>query len=402
MHSLSKSNLLSENYRRHGNKSYQDSKFHEALRCYNKALCYVKQPKSNEAALLYGNRSAVYFELKLADKCIENIDMAIDAGCQEEKRKLLNIRKEKCYEMQKNQRETIMIENYIQTIIKLSYPAYEKTPFLANCVELREAGKSGRGMFANRDLKVGDIIGIVDPVMRSLNKEAVFTNCINCLGMNSLNLFPCPSCVGAMFCSKKCQEEANETFHKYECHQIDDFLNESNTNSAYSSWWRSFMKAHHAVGGFENLKQICNDKELRGKTFFDYDLRREGNESLAKNEFLSALGCLAVIPTDHIFDTSEIEEDCVNSEAMLSFWKTENEKNEIKKILGILWKISYSPLSRRNFSERLIYGSGIALPLNHFNHSCSPNVATFTSGGKEIFLVTCPVKKDQQLFASRM
>jgi len=217
MNSLIKSDAVCDQWRKQANELYKQRKYLQALELYNKALCYAENIKSKYAGICFANRSAVFCNLSLPEAAIENIQLARNAGYPAEMMDKLNDREKKCLEMMERPKKV----NPAKDFFKLSYPAHEKTPFLANCIEMRETKKYGRGMYATQDLKPGDIISVSKPVLKAIYKEAVYKRCANCLEVNDMNLFPCPSCVGTMFCSKKCQEEAEVKFHKYECPYID-------------------------------------------------------------------------------------------------------------------------------------------------------------------------------------
>merc|ERR1740137_284381 len=48
------------------------------------------------------------------------------------------------------------------------------------------------------------------------NKENINSHCLNCFRFTKAPL-PCDTCCSVVFCSKKCKDLANQTYHKYEC-----------------------------------------------------------------------------------------------------------------------------------------------------------------------------------------
>ena len=74
-----KSSELADECRNAGNKLYCERNFFEALLKYNESLCFAMEG-SEAVGLAYANRSAVYFELRLYEKCIRNIELAKLSG----------------------------------------------------------------------------------------------------------------------------------------------------------------------------------------------------------------------------------------------------------------------------------------------------------------------------------
>lgn len=184
-----KNNEKASELRKAGNSHYKSSNFFEALVLFNKGICNAV-PASEELALGFANRSAVYFELGKFEFCLENIDLALDCGYPREKVKSLMLRREKCLDMRELQETDEDLENFF----KLSHPPNEKIPFVADCIEMRESEKFGRHLVATRSLKTGDTIIIEEPFHRFIHNNARFSHCANCLKSETLNLFPCLRC----------------------------------------------------------------------------------------------------------------------------------------------------------------------------------------------------------------
>jgi tetratricopeptide (TPR) repeat protein len=191
-----KDNKKAEAFREEGNALFMQGKFYEALISYNKSLCYslVDSENSRNLALAYANRSAVYLELEQFDKCLNNIQLARD-NCYKDEKKLKE-REEKCLKLKEEQRQEDP-ENDPGSFFKLSYPACETIPFIANCLEERCNKKFGRYIITNRDLQPGDIVAIEEPVFKTIAKEACYSRCTYCMKSNMLNLVPCRKCASS-------------------------------------------------------------------------------------------------------------------------------------------------------------------------------------------------------------
>jgi len=408
MNSVIKSNAVSDQCRKQGNELYKKAKYVQAMELYNKALCYAEKIDSKEAGLCFANRSAVFFHLGLPEVAIANIQLARNANYAAEK--ILDDREKKCQKLMEQPKKA----NPAKDFFKLSYPAHEKTPFLANCIEIRETKKYGRGMYTTQDLKPGDIITNSGPVLKSIFKNGVYKRCTNCLEVNDMNLLPCPSCITTMFCSKKCQDEAMMKFHKLECPHIDKFrANLVPGMEECSGFWRSLLATQQVVGGLKNLKAALNDEQLIKKTFLDYDLSKDCKD-LALNEFLSALGHLSALK---LFETNpsgadRFFRDFLSIEPVRSTWKTSQEQQDIVSIIKKTLQLFHKPQTEtfdgtiseddlgnaidRNHGKH--FGSGMHLPFMYFNCSCSPNIARIDFDSSSFHVVTKPIKKDEQIF----
>lgn len=194
-----KSEERSNELRAEGNKFYSQRKFFDALLKYNESLCFA--PVANmSAGHSYANKSAVYLEMKLYEKCLNNIAKAKENNYPETNFELLNKREEKCKEMMKSSKEKCSDP---WSLFKLSYPPHKNVPFIANCLEVKSSEKYGRFVVANRDLRVGDTVAIEKPFCSVLMEESnfhdqpesnIYQRCTNCLKENGLDLIPCEMC----------------------------------------------------------------------------------------------------------------------------------------------------------------------------------------------------------------
>lgn len=196
-----KSNKIAALSRNLGNKYYSERNFFEALLKYNESLCHA--PDSSESlSLAYANRSAVYFEMKIFDKCLKNIELAKLSGYPEKNLSTLLKRAEKCRHQIEAGCEVMSDEDPFDRV-KLSRLAHEKLPFVVDGLELRRNKKFGRHVVTNRELQAGEIIAIEKPHFKTLKSDSrydsceetnKFQRCANCLQDNLLDLIPCQEC----------------------------------------------------------------------------------------------------------------------------------------------------------------------------------------------------------------
>jgi hypothetical protein len=184
-----KDNQKAEVFRLEGNSNFGQSKFYDALVCYNKTLCHAR-PGSKNLDMAYANRAAIYLEIKQVDKCLENIKLARSNGYKNEAK--LKEREEKALKLRESFVEDP--EQNPANFFKLSYPPHERNPTVINCVEIKNGSQSGRHVFATQDLNPGDIIAIEEPMFKMIYDCGRYQRCSNCLKINMLNLIPCDNC----------------------------------------------------------------------------------------------------------------------------------------------------------------------------------------------------------------
>lgn len=198
-----KCNEKSEQLRAEGNKFYSQRSFFDALLKYNESLCFAETGSEN-LGFAYANRSAVFFEMKLYENCLSNIELAKLHNYPENSFEILNKREARCKELMKNE---IQKSSSPWSFFKLSHPPNKKIPFIADCLEVKINEKFGRHVITNKNLKVGDIIAIEKPFCEILLSESkfvevpdgnIFQRCSNCLKENALDLIPCSNCCKGM------------------------------------------------------------------------------------------------------------------------------------------------------------------------------------------------------------
>lgn len=212
---IKKNAVKSETFRKEGNNCYRNTNFYKALELFNQSLCFAPDG-SEQHSMAYGNRSAVYFSLELYELCLKNIKVAREIGYPANLVSKLDEREAKCLFNLRNSKDKPKHQfNGLEP--KLSYPTHEKVPFIANCLALKINEHNDRYIVAKTDLKVGDIVAIERPFCGGVTPVSRYMCCTNCLREVAFDLFPCPVCHSAMFCSPQCYAEAKEAFHDIEC-----------------------------------------------------------------------------------------------------------------------------------------------------------------------------------------
>lgn len=178
-----KDDKSSTDYRNKGNAQFAKSKFVEAMELYNKSLCYAKVSSEN-VSLAYANRSSCFLNLGMYEKCLVDIEMAIKANYPEHLMPKLEKRRSDCL---KKTGKKVESNDFVA---KLSFPADENFPGMANALKIESNLQFGRHVVAKCDIEVGKTVLIDEPFV---SVAADFIECASCL-KKFMNLIPCDRC----------------------------------------------------------------------------------------------------------------------------------------------------------------------------------------------------------------
>ena len=239
-----------------GNKSYAKRDFETALGEYDAAVLVAGNGR--EAALAVGNRSAVFFETKDYDRCLDDIEAAIDIfGFPEQLRYKLLDRKARCLSamgdseaarqafsraalaVQKSsalkESKKLQVQKDIETardaLSSASKPCtrrdfqcpfelwerHKNFPPLSDCLDIVYNDKVGRHVVATRPIRAGEALTIEDPIASHLSPHRLLKNCSHCFRQLGPGVFPSPLMPRRFrFCGLRCVKAAMATYHPLE------------------------------------------------------------------------------------------------------------------------------------------------------------------------------------------
>lgn len=90
-------------------------------------------------------------------------------------------------------------------------------PSASDAITIDKDDVKGRFATASRDIEAGEILLVERPHSGVLLGEFSKSHCQNCF-IRCLIPLACPKCPNAVFCSDKCSEVAQKSYHAYECH----------------------------------------------------------------------------------------------------------------------------------------------------------------------------------------
>lgn len=285
----------SKAYRMEGNQNFslKCKNYVRALELYNQSICHA-EANSEDLAIGYANRSAIYFEWKKYELCLENIELAKESNYPARLMDKLSKREAECLkalEEKKKMKEGDVeyeFENDDDILLapKLSYPPHQKVPFIADCLEMRQSEEFGRYIVSNKDLAVGKVIAIEDCFCSLILPCVQYQRCANCLNECHYSLIPCTDCTSTMFCSLDCRDEAQQNFHRFEC-PIIDFMYKL-LNIIQLSSVRVAISAITSHGSADELQKVIDDPEMVGITAFNLNY----SEDMPKRELYKPIHTL--------------------------------------------------------------------------------------------------------------
>lgn len=391
-------------FRQSGHKWYsQEGKHFDALENYNESLCFAEENSEN-LSLSYASRAAVYYDWKLYQLCYTNIQMANKSGYPDRLKTELITLQTKCKKKLKKSKKNLKNITTFEPL--LSFKSHDKVPFIASCLDIRRNKKYGRYIITNRNLSTGQIIAVEERYFAVLLPKLRYQRCANCLKENNLSLIPCRYCTGAMFCSQNCYDDAQKSFHRFEC-PIIDFIHET-CNRTQLIALRSTMWAFECYDSIDELKQVMSNIDNIEVTAFscEYPTKSKNEQFLkilsfptkqSERSTMDLAGIAAV--TAVLFDTLM---ERTNLKLLLP---NEDDQNLLIELLFRFLQIArmyYHTLSLSNRQYRSPQGGVIGSATFPFcsliNHSCSPNIIRIPFGTKMVIFVLRNIKKGEQLF----
>lgn len=407
-----KNNAKSIELRKKGNEffSLKNRNYPKAIQLYNESICWAENDSEN-LAIGYANRSAIYFEWQEWQKCLENIELSRKCANFSEN---LKIKLEKREQMCKSKLEELKNleidqnnDHENETTFSLSYPRHDKIPFIANCLEMVENDVFGRYIITNRDLKIGDLIAIEESFCLSLQAQYAYQRCLYCLSENLNSLIPCNSCTRCMFCNETCRDKAYKTFHRFECNQIDGYYDMF--NKIHISALRTVLKVFSDTDQLHKIKQFIDSDESKTATPFTINYDDDSiseqyksvhtlvtNESkrpvadLFNRSIVAAMICFLIKSNEIIVDifTDEPSNMILFYDLLYIHLQTSPTNFHSIDIAEI-----------KNYDGDLSYSAGVYPFCSMINHACAPNVIRCGLKNNMIGLfVFRKISKNKQLF----
>jgi hypothetical protein len=382
---------------------------------YNESLCKTHSG-SETMSLSYANRSAVYFQLKLYEKCLENIALALENNYPEEKKIKLIERKRAC-EKGVQKENKIKQEEASKYELKLTKPANRRIPFIAKCLELRNNSKFGNHIVTTETLYPGDVISNEDffsyivtrRLLKTTDSPAIdddkvyFQVCACCLDSNLLSLLPCAGCGYTMYCSQKCQTRAHG-YHQYECDIFDKLIDTPFGSVRFLC--RALSICNHDIEELKQLIEVYTQQLNKGSpplTVFDLDYSTMSKDEILKKSILVAYG--GARSEKCIEGTQFVLKLLLNESSRLAPMMTHSHSDFIMDFIGhmdlvqTIYEHNFDKITHKKDQSEIFCGESQSLFHGLLNHSCAPNVYRLRNGERGFVLVVNQViEAGQQIF----
>ena len=150
-------------------------------------------------------------------------------------------------------------EYRVSAVDEVSIEADPKSEYqyLSDACLVKKTPDKGFTIIARRDIKPGDPVIVEKPYAHAVFQKYKHMYCHHCLQYTFAPV-PCRGCVPTIYCSEECRDEA-KTYHRYECHCVDELLNESMTEIQH-------IHLAYRVVTMAGLKTILKHKKYIEKT----------------------------------------------------------------------------------------------------------------------------------------
>lgn len=291
-----------------------------------------------------------------------------------------------CIRFLKKEKNTVV---FIEKL-PLTYNANPRNPEIVGCVRLGENG----GLFATRDLKVGDVIATTEAFIAGAVRSLEEFNCGNCwTNIFETAVIPCDNCPITFYCSKECQAEDLEC-HQLTCGVIHD-LYASLTDNEWMAFKFTFKVLSKNVDirktDFQNPKVTCVDWN--------------------DGSFEDQIKAVCSMKTNIEFDSFEQFTVLNNFFYLLKYLKKSEKFVELlakfedgeELFFKTYWKgFQVMRVNSVSKEQNLVRKSKINFDLlfRRFNHSCAPNVVIISNNNINSYIIFKNIKAGEELFIS--
>ncbi|XP_055627947.1 SET and MYND domain-containing protein 4 [Toxorhynchites rutilus septentrionalis] len=398
--------------RKKGNEYFHPNvkQYIKAIERYNESIA-LAETNSETLAIAYANRSAVCFELKEYSECLENIELARQNGYPSRLMAKLAKREADClsnlndpskqHPGQSKQRE-----------VKLSYKPNPNAPHISDCLELMENEQFGRYIVTNRNLSAGDVVIVEKPFSRLLVADLRYLNCDYCHKDSFLTLIPCRNCSVTMFCSEKCSENADKSYHRIECPIINDMyklftkvilMALRTTTVAIRTFDSNLEELRLHIESIDELSLNpfqLNWNAIDPKEIYSTIHILATNQKLRTPSDLIQRSIYAIIMSDQLCSKTELSKLCEDNQSNRDLIESLIFRHAQTAPVNMhsLMYMNYCPEAYEQYQCEFL-GCGSFPILSMINHSCAPNVVRLTvSDGAVVAFLNRPIAKGGQLF----
>lgn len=377
-----KNNDTSTFFRNMGNEHFRNYKYSDAMEYYNASLRWAAIGTENEI-LAYSNRSACFLHLKMYDKCLTDIETAMQRNISKDLRLKLTKRKAECMKLMKCEEQ----EQPIQRI--LHGGANEKFSCLTKFATIQQNDEFGRHVVANCDIPVGKAVLLEDAFL-STTLWGLSKSCATCQ-KTRMNFIACEDCTLTIYCDNECKQKNHLHKHDYGL-TYDD--NES-LNGELQLIARSVFFAMDALKSADKLIEFVARVKIS-----NWKPKPIQDDPSKYELFLMLCASIDKNQTDELMiKAKKLYTILLKLKTITRFFKSATEKRFLMHLVTyhviIIKKNSIEAIQNR--CQRV---GTLGLVFSLFNHACAPNLLNFSVGHQQICITLRPVRKGDQLFVS--
>ncbi|KAJ8673126.1 hypothetical protein QAD02_004388 [Eretmocerus hayati] len=423
-----KSSVKSTEIRKKGNEVYatkDPSKDRKVISLYSKSIAYAPN-NSEELALAFGNRSAIWFRLQKYDLCLIDIDRALNITHSNNLKQKLSSRKSECLmlvlpltQKEENMRKSPKIN-----------PS-PSVPCGADNIIMTSNEKYGRHYVAKRDIRPGEIVMCEKSQFASVDIEQMYLVCSHCLAFSWAGI-PCDHCIFTIYCSELCKKEAWSEYHQVLCpmlsmdslhDRIFSFENQRSTGVCHlkQRYQGTIMIVLRMIitmvknGEWNNILNIARDSHKEDAEARQKILVGSMETNCDNFQFVYNLSASILNGDEYIVDLAPTLLSQLREILKVPLESDDDDDvtlELLKMVLKRLLKIcmvnvfkfnTYDCTCKDSNAQNCISTRGNFLSScgAFFNHSCDHNVdRIFVPGPRVIFFSNQPIAKGKQLFIS--
>nr|XP_029723933.1 uncharacterized protein LOC115264401 [Aedes albopictus] len=381
-----KCNERAAKLREEGNELYGKKHYMEALSKYNESIRWACGG-SEDLGIGFANRSAVFYDLQEYEFALENIRLARQNNYPARLSPKLAARELNCC---RNRMKIEAVERrYVLQAVKagMKVAMNSSIPCLAKGVGTGKFPRYGRGMKAEQDFKVGDVILRESSAVVAIDVRQKFQACYHCASHNNSSLIPCPRCVSVMYCNEECLTIGWKEFHRFECGikgrlSIVPF---GTYSVGPTLFFYGLTQFHDSV---DDMMNYCKENDRKGNDPLSLDYTSPLNIfkrfHTAKVEPLSSH-----VKTTIRLITAIIYDIYLEHPLVRSLFVGENKRNFLLQAMYDCMTVAARMtigVTDRSITELYSVASLC-------NHSCDPNAYAVHSSGQIKIIAVRPIKK---------
>lgn len=399
---IKKDNEESAEYRKEGNRLFAKKKYFEAMRMYNKSMCFA-EINSEALGFAYANRSTCFLKLEMYRECLTDIEFAKQSKYPTESMHKLDTRQTECNKALSDAKEPVVKFYGQEPMLTAGFVESAKYAGVADFVKIQQNEQFGRHIITKRDLKIGETIMVEKPYSIIPKRFTdVYGRCSHCFKLY-MNFIPCDKCVNTLYCNKECMEIDKKSSHKYNC-QLPATISRMET---FELVYKMMLKVFSTFPDVDYLMETV-ESLLNGKDIIDH---------LSTEQLQFATLFQLITNKQNIMDTiltRIIAAASVTCTALMHFpdlkqkFSTKKHQRFLEHLVLHHFHIAHHLYELSIFNnnadtqlkslEPEIYGHAMYTMSCFFNHSCIPNVVCFAVDDRLICKVLRPIKENEQLF----